>query len=337
MISEERTSTIEKIRILKEQLENIIKNEQQNSIKYNRIQEMQFGEKPSKYFLNLEKQRSVEKTFIRLIDQNNCLIDRQEDILQEVFLYFKDLYTFKPVSEAERLFAMIPSNKVCRFTPQESEVLEGDICYSEILDAVKQIKIGKAPGQDGFTAEFLKYFINDIGFFLLRRVKNAYLTGELSPSQNLGLITLIPKGNKPRHFIKNWRPISLLNVVYKIVSTCLANRLRKVLSVVIHTDQKGFLPGRFIGKNIRMIYDIIALVEKQNLSCTLMLLDFEKAFDSISHAFIQKVLSFFGVGPSCTVMLTQASLLILNCHTDLTFKGAVNKGIQFLLTFSLCV
>ena len=58
MISEERTSTIEKIRILKEQLENIIKNEQQNSIKYN-IQEIKFGEKPSKYFLNLEKQRSV--------------------------------------------------------------------------------------------------------------------------------------------------------------------------------------------------------------------------------------------------------------------------------------
>ena len=113
MISEERTSTIEKIRILKEQLENIIKNEQQNSIKYN-IQEIKFGEKPSKYFLNLEKQRSVEKTIIRLIDQNNCLIDRQEDILQEVFLYFKDLYTFKPVTEAERLFAMIPLIKVCR-------------------------------------------------------------------------------------------------------------------------------------------------------------------------------------------------------------------------------
>lgn len=81
--------------------------------------------------------------------------------------------------------------------------------------------------------------------------------GELSVTQKQGIIYILPKGDKPREYLTNWRPISLLNVTYKIVSACIANRFKNVLGFLIHDSQKGFLKGRFIGENTRMIYDVI--------------------------------------------------------------------------------
>ena len=72
----------------------------------------------------------------------------------------------------------------------------------------------------------------------------------------------------------------------------------KVLSKLIHTDQKGFLPNRFIGENIRVIYDVISYVRHEHIPSQLVLADFASAFDSLSHNYMQKVLSFFGIGPS---------------------------------------
>ena len=109
---------------------------------------------------------------------------------------------------------------------------------------------------------FFRFFWQYLKTFMIRSLNFAYFTGELSQSQKLGIIILIPKGNKPRHLLKNWRPISLLNVIYKIASGCIANRLKQVLPHLIHENQKGFLKGRFIGENIRLLYDILLYTER---------------------------------------------------------------------------
>ena len=96
------------------------------------------------------------------------------------------------------------------------------------------------------------------------------------------IISCLPKGNKPREFLKNWRPISLLSVLYKIASSAIANRLKKVLDILISKSQTGFISGRFIGENTRLVYDIMHCVEKNNSQGLLMLVDFQKAFDSVS-------------------------------------------------------
>ena len=100
----------------------------------------------------------------------------------------------------------------------------------------------------------------------------------------------------PKHFIKNWRPISLLNVSYKLASSCIAARIKTVLDQLISTCQTGFVPSRFIGDNIRLIYDIIEHTNEQNIPGLLLLIDFEKAFDSISWEFIFQVLEIFNLG-----------------------------------------
>ena len=94
--------------------------------------------------------------------------------------------------------------------------------------------------------------------------------------------------------IKNWRPISLLNVAYKIGSAAIANRIKTVLPELINEDQTGFMSGRYIGDNLRLIYDMIAYLKEKNLPGLLLNIDFEKAFDSVDWKFMFKVLKAFG-------------------------------------------
>ena len=102
------------------------------------------------------------------------------------------------------------------------------------------------------------------------------------------------KGDKPRDNLKNWRPISLASALYKLGSSLIASRIKKVLPKLISTTQTGFLQGQFIGESTRLIYDLIKYTEDNKIDGLLMLIDFEKAFDSISWKFMYLVLEKFG-------------------------------------------
>ena len=160
------------------------------------------------------------------------------------------------------------------------------------------MKNNKSPGLDGFTVEFFKFFWTDIGHFILQSLNYGYRNGSLSITQKQGVITCIPKQNKSRINLKNWRPISLLNVIYKLASAVISNRLKKVLDNIINENQKGFIAGRFLGENVRLIYDVLFESKKQNLPGLLLSIDFEKAFDTVSWKFIMKVLDYFNFGNS---------------------------------------
>ena len=96
----------------------------------------------------------------------------------------------------------------------------------------------------------------------------------------------IPKENKCRNALKNWRPITFLNTIYKIASGSIASRIKTVLDKLISTDQTGFIKGRYIGENTRLVYDLLQFTEENNIPGLLLLIDFEKAFDSLSWSFI---------------------------------------------------
>ena len=94
------------------------------------------------------------------------------------------------------------------------------------------------------------------------------------------------------------RPITLLNTDYKIAAKAIANRIKTVLPKLINNDQTGFMKGRFIGENIRLIDGIIQYATQHNVPGLLLFIDFEKAFDSLEWPFIFDTLRFFGFGPS---------------------------------------
>ncbi|XP_062913064.1 uncharacterized protein LOC134351020, partial [Mobula hypostoma] len=111
-----------------------------------------------------------------------------------------------------------------------------------------------------------------------------------------GIITLIYKQKGEREDIRNWRPISLLNVDYKILSKAIANRVRSALGQVIHPDQTCAVPGRKISDSLALLRDTIAYVQDRGVDACLVSLDQEKAFDRISHTYMADVLSKMGFG-----------------------------------------
>ena len=140
--------------------------------------------------------------------------------------------------------------------------------------------------------------------------------------------------------LTNYRPICLLNTIYKLASAGIANKLKTVITKLINTDQSGFISGRYIGENTKLVYDLMQFVEEKNIPGLLLLVDFEKAFDSVSWVFIHKVLKFFNFGPSIqkwvSVFLKNTPIRVNQEVTSLhhlDWNVAANKGIQYQLTF----
>ena len=207
------------------------------------------GEKVSKYFCNLEKMHYVSKQMIKLIDAKGEEIKEPLDIKKEVNNFYSNLHKAKDLEEyeIEQLVTEIP-----KLSEEESRSLEGKITIEEAGTALKNMKYEKSPGTDGFEAECFKCFWKQLGPFVVRVLNKAFEDGELFTTQKEGIITCIPKGD-----IKNWRPISLLNVIHKIGSSCIANRIKRVLPSLIDDDQTGFISNRYMGDNVRLIYDLI--------------------------------------------------------------------------------
>ena len=177
-----------------------------------------------------------------------------------------------------------------------SSSCEGKIASDECLLALKEFENGKSPGSDGFTAEFYKFFWKELSENLTSSLNHAFEKGELSICQRRGIISLLPKKSKPTNNLNNLRPISLLNTDYKIATRVLARRLERVLPFIINPDQTGYIKGRYIGENIRLISDLIDYTKQKNIPGIAIFLDFRKAFDSVEWDYIAKVLDVFKFG-----------------------------------------
>ena len=186
----------------------------------------------------------------------------------------------------------------------------------ELKDALASFADKKSPGEDGFTKEFYQTFFDLIGKDLLNSYNASFHKGSLSITQKRGSITLIPKGDVNLTNLKNWRPISLLNVDYKLLSKLLAKRMELILPKLIHTNQTGFISGRYIGQNIRLLSDIMEFSDSKKFPGILLFVDFEKAFDTLEWSFILKTLEAFNFGDNfkkwVSVLYNNAQSSIMN-------------------------
>ena len=145
--------------------------------------------------------------------------------------------------------------------------------------------------------------------------------------------------------LKNWRPLTLLNTDYKIATKAIANRIKKFLHTIIDCSQTGFIKGRYIGENIRLIQETIEKLNNENQPGLLFFADFEKAFDSVSHEYILKCLKSFNFGTDiikwveCFYKGATSCVLNAGCMSDFF---AINRGVRqgcplSLYLFILCI
>ena len=152
----------------------------------------------------------------------------------------------------------------------------------------------------------------DIGDFVYRSFVNSFVKGELSVSQKLGLISMLPKGSKPRNKLKKLETYFSTKRHLQADFCGYGQSTKTVLDTIIHENQRGFLAGRFIGENTRLLYDVINYCNEENLPALLLLLDYEKAFDTVSWNFIFSVLYFITSVTTLYGGLKYFSI-ILNC------------------------
>ena len=292
-------NNMDQLEILKTELQDIRHEKLKGYMIRSKAQHIDQGEKPTKYFCGLEKHNYTSKTISQVEKEDGSVITNQTEILQEIENYYKKLYENKDDTlENVDLEEYMKDTNMPKLPNQESKKLEGVLTYKEISEVLLKMKPDKSPGITGFTAEFFKVFWKQLGYFVLLSINYSYRMEELSITQRQGIITCIPKENKPKHLLKNWRPLTLLDTVYKIASGTIANRLKSVINKLINKDQTGFIKGRYIGENTRLIYDLMSFTEENHIPGLLLLIDFEKAFDSLSWQFIHKALKYLNFGPS---------------------------------------
>ena len=157
------------------------------------------------------------------------------------------------------------------------------------------MKKGKSPAADGLTITFYRKYWPIVGNLVYDFIKYAQQEGEFTLDQRQGLLKLLTKPHKYPHYVSHLRPITLLNVDYKLFTKVLVDRLKMVLPQIIHTDQKGFIKNRFLGNNLLDVQALIALAEEsEDDNSVLFSLDIQKAFDSVRWDYLEMVLWAFG-------------------------------------------
>ena len=308
---------ITKLYNLRTEFNKIAEHRTNGAIIRSRIRWHEKGEKNTKYFLNLEK-RQTSKTFIsKLKSQDGHEITDSNEILNCQKLFYKNLYTAVPRSDLyDKLFFENPT--LPKLNDIELEALDRPITNQECFEILKLCAKDKCPGSDGFTVEFYLHFWPMLGEEMVQSFNHALTHGHLNITQRQGIIKVVPKKRKNKLYLENWRPISLLNIDYKILSKTIASRMSSVLPQLIHGDQTGYVKGRYIGQNIRLTQDIMKITQLENLPGMAIFVDFKKAFDSVNWDFLTKVLETFNFGP-------QIRKWINVLYTDIT-SCVINNG-----------
>ena len=277
------------------------------------------ADKSSKYFLNLEKQRSSAKNMSALIKDGTIITDTSE-ILNEQEKFYANLYRSDETIRFE-----CDESKIPKLTPEESESMEHEITLQELTYALKNSKRNCSPGADGLITSFYIIFWKKLGPLLVKACQCAFSKGKMFDSGLLGIIVMIPKRDRDSRFLKNLRPISLLNSDYKLIAKVLAERMKPKLLRIIHTDQTGFLKGRRSCANIRCVLDLIDYIDRQSEEGVILSVDYEKCFDRIERQSLLGAMKAFNFGP---VMCKWTQVLYNGCHSRILNNGHLSERIM---------
>ena len=195
--------------------------------------------------------------------------------------------------------------------------LKRDVLEAEIKGTLFSMPLNKSPGPDGYSVEFLKASWETVGGDVVAAVVEFFRNGRLLKDLNTTAISLIPKSPAACK-LRDYRPISCCNIVYKVITKIIANRLKPILQSSISRSQSAFLKGRNLGENVLLAAELIRTYDSPNCSRSSMLkLDIRKAFDTICWDFVTKVLEAQGFPPIFVTWIKE-------CISTPRFSVAIN-------------
>ena len=277
------------------------------------------GEKSTKYFLRLLN-RSMPDEVKLLKGENGEEIREAREIEELIVNYYKNLYeTFNDLEQPddEEFFNLIdPIDGV-----QDAEIVKA-ITPEELRKTLHETN-DSAPGPDGIPYSLLGLVWNTFGTILCEAWNYSLQTRELPLSHRISYLRLIPKAGKDLTLLTNWRPISLSNCDHKLITKTYAKRLCERVSSKISESQTAYIKGRMINDNIRSMIATLTLANVEETAKGLIIaLDAKKAFDSVSHKYIEKCLNKFG----CKRFVEIFKVLYKGLNTDILINGRIVKG-----------
>ena len=273
---------------------------------------------------SLERNREQKHFIASILDMDGNEVTDEKDIEKAQVDFYTELYSLSEIDEAAKTSLLEGISRV--LPPVNSDCCEGIIAMHEATRAVKDLRPDKVPGPDGLTVEFYKCFWDLLGPKVVEVANKCFDDQELTESMKSSVTRILFKKGDRKN-LKNWRPISLLNADYKIVSKVLSFRLSKVLDSIIDLDQTCSVPGRTIVSNLYALRDIFDYIERTNEKGILICLDQEKAFDRVNRNFLQYLLDKYGFGIDFKQWITTLykganRQIIVNVFFDRTCRSA---------------
>ena len=273
-------------------------------------------------FENLSQSKSLLPTDSNTPPLNIPTVNFNSTNFNSFISFFKNLWKpsstlLNPAIYLDTLTSSI-SHEILQILPTSPLITNNEIHF-----AIQTLNQNSAPGLDGFTPKLYSSFPSLIPI-LCQTFNNVYLQRKLSHSQSLALIKLIPKISNPIS-VKDWRPISLLNTDYKILSTIISSRLKPLLNSGISLHQQCGLPNRQIFNNHLNILSAINYTNDFLQPLAILQIDFYKAFDTISHEFILSTASKLGIPDT---LLNWIQIFLSDLTAQLNLNGSLSDPIS---------
>ena len=278
-----------------------------------RLNWFQGGDRNTIFFHAKASSRQKKNLIERLLDFDGVWQEEDEKIEKVVVEYYNNLFTsssptdFLEILHTAEGYSFNESNVAQTFTGEEVRL------------ALKQMYPLKAPGPDGMSPFFFQHFWSTSGAVVTNTVLNFLNFGISPPNFNDTNIVLIPKVKETK-LVTDYRPINLCNVVYKMASKAIANRLKKILPSIISDTQSAFVHGRLITDNVLVAFEIMHHISQRNggkIGEMALKLDMSKAYDRVEWSCLDKIMEKLG-------FVEHWRWLIMRCMSTISYAININ-------------
>ncbi|KAL8115005.1 hypothetical protein AgCh_021723 [Apium graveolens] len=260
------------------------------------------GDNNTRFFHKFATTRQKHNRIQRIKDANGDWQDTEEGIQNTITRYFENI--FLESDEGEQMSDSIRFNQI---TDEQRDELMQELTEEEVKEAVFAMQPEKSPGIDGLNPCFFQTYWNVVCKDVFEFCRQFFEHGSLPDEVNRTLVCLIPKVKCPKQ-VADLRPISLCNVVMRILSKVLANRLKPCLGSIISNNQSAFIEGRLLTDNALLAFEINHYIHRKtqgNDGVAALKIDISKAYDRLEWRYIELMMNRMGFPQNWIVRVMQ--------------------------------